>query len=547
MRLLHCISNNEGELVNVLLEAYPEAKAPPYAILSHRWGLDRDEVSFNEIDSDAAESKKKKGYAKILSCCRQALKDNISYIWIDTCCIDKSSSSELSEGINSMYSWYGRATVCYAYLEDVLSAEDPRAKGSSFRRSVWFTRGWTLQELIAPACVVFFAHDWVELGSKTSLADVIEDITKVEEKALIRTVGYKVSVAKRMSWAAKRQTARVEDRAYSLMGIFGVHLPAIYGEGSRAFTRLQTEILRVSNDHSIFAWQGNKTSYEMLAASPDQFTDASHFDPMNYNDFTTAFAMRDAKIDYAMTNAGLRIELPLLKIDSLKKVNKDDEESEEMYLAYLACRYGGSKGDYTWIYLKRSHKDHPSLYTRTSVGGHTTNHGKSIERSGVFIQQISVAEDDPSLFDTIEASLDKISSYKFIIDISGCNSYKTIDRTPANFWPDDLILKLKASGNYGTILFQNSVTGEAFAAVLGVHNWRVWSDIAVAKDSESAAMIHASYDFWKGEHGQFRWKGLDWVKKPRNKKQNSHIVMTVRKEQADVDHQATYVVKIVER
>ncbi|OBZ69667.1 hypothetical protein A0H81_10442 [Grifola frondosa] len=219
-------------------------KTPPYAILSHRWR--RDEVLFRDIQ-DLPHAKTLKGYSKVSHACAKAVEDGFDWIWIDTCCIDKTSSAELSEAINSMYAWYRDAAVCYAYLDDVHSNDDCEARGSSFRRSRWFTRGWTLQELIAPRRVVFFSRGWTDIGTRAGLVDTIETITRVHRLVLLK-VPVKLSIAARMSWAAGRETTRVEDRAYSLMGIFGVNMPAIYGEvfllghGTRNFPRGRTSL-----------------------------------------------------------------------------------------------------------------------------------------------------------------------------------------------------------------------------------------------------------------------------------------------------------------
>ncbi|KAH7922675.1 HET-domain-containing protein [Leucogyrophana mollusca] len=224
---------------------------PPYAILSHVWG--EEEVTFRDINEPHAVNLR--GYTKIEHCCAQARADGYEYVWVDTCCIDKSSSAELSEAINSMYRWYAEAAVCYAYLEDVSSGEDPACRTSRFRRSKYFERGWTLQEVIAPERVEFFARNWIKIGTKNSLVSVIANITGVDKRILLQKLSLAdVSVAKKMSWAAQRRTTRVEDRAYSLMGIFGIHMPLLYGEGENAFIRLQHEIMRTSNDQSIFAW-----------------------------------------------------------------------------------------------------------------------------------------------------------------------------------------------------------------------------------------------------------------------------------------------------
>ncbi|KAI5981745.1 heterokaryon incompatibility protein-domain-containing protein, partial [Pisolithus albus] len=223
-----------------------------YAILSHRWW----EVEVAEED----EVRQRAGYQKIIKSCEQAKKDGYEWLWVDTCCIDKRSSAELSEAINSMYRWYQNARVCYAYLNDVCESTCPTERDvNEFAESngwpEWFVRGWTLQELIAPQEVQFFNKDWVHIDSKRHLASTLEDITGIPCEVLTGGLaGKRLSVAQIMSWAAERKTTRVEDRAYSLMGLFGVNMPMLYGEGKKAFRRLQLEIIREYCDQSIFAW-----------------------------------------------------------------------------------------------------------------------------------------------------------------------------------------------------------------------------------------------------------------------------------------------------
>ncbi|EIW58813.1 HET-domain-containing protein, partial [Trametes versicolor FP-101664 SS1] len=223
-----------------------------YAILSHVW--DQLQRSPQNADTNPVPLLSLVS-AKIRDCCVYARQNGYDLLWIDSCCIDKSSSAELSEAINSMYQWYEQSTVCYAFLYDVPSDEDPRAPGSQFRRSRWFTRGWTLQELVAPLRVVFLSREWRPLGTLSSLATVIEEVTGIDRGVLLHQTPLRtISVARRMSWAATRVTTRVEDEAYSLMGLFGVMMPTIYGEGRYAFARLQEEILKQAPDQTIFAW-----------------------------------------------------------------------------------------------------------------------------------------------------------------------------------------------------------------------------------------------------------------------------------------------------
>lgn len=223
---------------------------PPYAILSHTWSQTSTEVSFAAFmsDEDLEDPKYSESYGKILRCGEQAKRDGLEYFWVDTCCINKDSSAELLEAINSMYAWYKNADTCYAYLSDV-------HEKSKFHESHWFERGWTLQELLAPADVVFFDASWSTVGFKTSLIQTLSRYTGIHTQALSKNVEFnEFGIAERMSWAASRQTTRSEDEAYCLMGLFDVNMPLIYGEGRRAFIRLQEEILKSSNDSSILAY-----------------------------------------------------------------------------------------------------------------------------------------------------------------------------------------------------------------------------------------------------------------------------------------------------
>jgi len=255
------------------LEEFGENQVPQYAILSHTW--DKEEILLQ--DFKAGNGKDLSGFKKIKNACSTAAKDGFEYIWIDTCCIDKTSSAELSESLNSMYRWYENAEECYAFLADVSpGAVDYQDlfEGDEFRNSKWFRRGWTLQELLAPPTVIFLDNDWQHIGSKSNLQQVISEITGIPGSFLFGDDLENASVAQRMSWAAKRETTRIEDRAYSLMGIFGIFMPMLYGEGERAFIRLQEEIMKTSEDHSLFAWRSNHDHGGILATSPSAFVDS---------------------------------------------------------------------------------------------------------------------------------------------------------------------------------------------------------------------------------------------------------------------------------
>lgn len=233
---------------------------PSYAILSHTWGNDHEEISFRDMQQEGA-SQRRFGN-KLDGFCRQARSDGHSYVWIDTCCIDKSNAVELGEAINSMFRWYKESSICYVYLADV-SGHNGEVDLDQFHRSRWFTRGWTLQELLAPRSLRFYDCDWCSLGEKYELAGAIGSITGIPHGILL---GFddvsNASVAQRMSWAAKRVTKRKEDLAYCLLGIFDVMMPMIYGEEDHAFIRLQEEIIKKTADDSILAWDISPSSNE---------------------------------------------------------------------------------------------------------------------------------------------------------------------------------------------------------------------------------------------------------------------------------------------
>ncbi|KAI1048816.1 hypothetical protein LB505_013974 [Fusarium chuoi] len=288
------------------LHEFFNENTPPYAILSHAWG--DQEVSFQDWQN-RQQVTQKHGYTKILKACNEALKHKLEWLWVDTNCIDKSSSAELSEAINSMFAYYQKSQVCYAYLADVLTAnQDTEILSSELRSSRWFTRGWTLQELIAPGHVVFYAADWSSIGSKDdTLVDLLTSITKIDSTYLLGYGDiYGAPVSKRMSWLAKRTTTRIEDMAYCMLGIFDINMPLLYGEGKRAFFRLQEEIIKSFNDHTIFCWGWNEDVpvdwASLLAPWPTTFAGAGGF-KIESSEKVSVFSM---------TNAGLSIRLPVI-------------------------------------------------------------------------------------------------------------------------------------------------------------------------------------------------------------------------------------------
>ncbi|RGP58943.1 vegetative incompatibility protein het-e-1 [Fusarium sporotrichioides] len=243
MRLLRRLPDGTIRLTHDL----PDEKLPKYAILSHTWITgENEEVIYNDMNGGQPE-RKAASWRKIVFCSNQARKDGLEYFWVDTCCIDKQNAVELQEAITSMFSWYQNATKCYAYLHDVsVKSTDTNTATPSwipeFRRSRWFTRGWTLQELLAPLSVEFFDRNGAKLGDKTSLESHVQETTGIPYGALRGDSLASFTVAERFTWTENRQTTRKEDNAYCLLGIFNVFMPLIYGEGDHAFTRLREEI-----------------------------------------------------------------------------------------------------------------------------------------------------------------------------------------------------------------------------------------------------------------------------------------------------------------
>ncbi|KAI1773944.1 heterokaryon incompatibility protein-domain-containing protein [Hypoxylon cercidicola] len=316
------------------LDEFFDEDIPAYAILSHTW-VEKKEVTFQDMCDPEREDKP--GFIKIRGCCAQATKDGFDWVWIDTCCIDKTSSAELSEAINSMYRWYAESRVCYIYLSDVDAAEDPGSHNSSFRRSRWFKRGWTLQELLAPAELRFFGSSWDELRTQVvkhpvtslssqaqsekdnhDLSNIVREVTGIRSDILAhRTSVFSANVAERISWAAGRSTSRREDRAYSLLGLMDINMPLLYGEGDKAFIRLQEELIRKSYDHSLFAWglyaRSAVTSHLplLLAPSPDAFQGSQwkpHQGVLTFDDG-----------HYLATNLGLHITMRIIRIGRLEE------------------------------------------------------------------------------------------------------------------------------------------------------------------------------------------------------------------------------------
>lgn len=295
-------------------------------------------------------------FQKLQWSCTQALKDGLDYLWIDTCCINKDSSAELQEAINSMFRWYESAVVCYAYLSDFDSSD---VQGNPFGDSAWFQRGWTLQELLAPKSLIFYDRFWRPYGNRVSLADEVSRITTINPKYLtgIFSTQERPLHAEIMSWACGRKTTRIEDRAYSLIGLFGLSMPMLYGEGERAFLRLQEELLRTSDDQSIFAWEGvTRAGTGLLADSPDNFP------PTIYSSRNLDFRVQ-RRSPHAITPEGISLEVEAVPW------------SQDVFLALMNFQYiefsrsrTGSTHVHTGIFLKRIDSEQRFSRIKTTSG-----------------------------------------------------------------------------------------------------------------------------------------------------------------------------------
>ncbi|KAK6849233.1 hypothetical protein PG995_013066 [Apiospora arundinis] len=441
----------------------------PYAILSHTWGPE--EISFQEWevvhDSGAIQGQcphtqkmsrpnvtRKKGYEKVIGACQQAARDGIKYLWCDTNCIDKTSSAELSEAINSMFAWYRDSKICYALLTDVklptttsLRGYKSNVKGwfarqedrkrlrvevwDSFQDSRWWTRGWTLQELLAPKNLVFFASDWSPLESKRNLSKFIPIFTSIHPKALQDASSIpKFSIAQRMSWAADRRTTVPEDMAYCLLGIFDINMPMLYGQGHKAFLKLQEEIIKVSDDHSILAWDNPGSNLEAtpgLANSPAAFRECG--DVSRCEDFQQS--------SYSVTNLGISIRLELKKttipgvdlagLNCCRALHPRGDQpsgpnynSRKEYRIWIPLLIAGYHGDNRWL---RSHDP----ISKTCLDAQFQMLGKSIPRD-IFIST------DSTFFSTTASVGSQIASSRLSPELSGflvCIGFGDVDHIPS--------------------------------------------------------------------------------------------------------------------
>ncbi|KAN0099864.1 HET domain containing protein [Hyaloscypha variabilis] len=344
-----------------LIEDFFGDDIPQYAILSHTW--ETDEISFQEFqrltDPDLAydpktiAGKAKAGYVKIQGCVNLASSREIPYVWVDTCCIDKTSSADLTESINSMYRWYANSEVCFAYLLDAKTYEgmDGCHTLRAWDKCRWFTRGWTLQELIAPTVVEFYCNSWHFFGTKQSLFNELSNVTGIQPEVLRFNDLSLTSVARKMSWASQRRTSRKEDMAYCLLGLFDISMPLLYGEGEKAFLRLQEHIAASSTDHTLFAWGVLPGS-----AVGDQLRSYRSIFARSPADFAQSGIFEERKIlhpdTWAQTNRGFHGVFPTIPAPAAKRLFIESEEfpvyiDDENYLIILNCLYSSDSNTTT--------------------------------------------------------------------------------------------------------------------------------------------------------------------------------------------------------
>ncbi|KAF9056943.1 heterokaryon incompatibility protein-domain-containing protein [Rhodocollybia butyracea] len=525
-----------------------EKRIPQYVILSHVW--EEEEVTFQHMQGPS-KNKDMRGWSKIVRACEVARNEDWEYIWIDTCCIDKSSSSELSEAINSMYRYYSEAQICYAYLADIASNLPKRSLNLAFHACKWFTRGWTLQELIAPMTVVFFAKDWEKIGTKASLQAIITEITGIPSGVLLQNNLSKISIAKKMSWAAGRETTRIEDRAYSLLGIFGVFMPTIYGEGTHAFIRLQEEILKMSDDQTIFAWKakadvralalGIKSDSGLLATSPDDFEASGEYEQ----------SWSDSRQPYSMTNMGILVHLPLLRIhDSLGPDTADYPSPfgpRPEYLAVLNCCRRQS--EHLAIHVRRVDKHR---YARVDSHLLVEDNSRKVllcGKTGESPQELLFRARTPAaarVKDDFLVGPNRVSVFfpsgqgVRVEQSCSCSEYAAehssigIGITKTADGNIDLGLKNKMSHAF---LFVHDPgdrkSNQQFVVVVGIHQNKIWLDIVLdfGLDKPNLERIQRSYYRDTYGSGQMLSENLDKITKPLT--DNEAVLVEARPQKGD--------------
>ncbi|KAK3639108.1 hypothetical protein LTR56_012657 [Elasticomyces elasticus] len=385
-------------------EEFMDPKQVKYSILSHCWSQDREnpEVSHQAFLARSY-NKDGAGYQKILRCCKLSKERGWEYTWIDTCCVDKTSSAELSETINSMFAWYRNSAECYVFMDDLTvdvlaEVEEIDAEGRwrqglgheaitdvyAFIDSRWYARGWTLQELLAPSKVHFYNRKTHLLGTKWTLAALIAYATGIHIAVIAGLEGvFDASIAQRMSWASARQNTRPEDVAYSLLGIFDVNMPLLYGEGDKAFMRLQEAIIRQSDDQSILAWglhQDQKYLSSVLAQAPSAFRGCGDIVNLSRADPDSYLAIEDHKVESPGRHG---LHFADMSSFSLVKAGLEIRHQNPLVRGLLRGNVSLNLGCY---YRRRDADSNRAIYLRLVL--HTTN--KGWRRSGIAYRNTGV-------------------------------------------------------------------------------------------------------------------------------------------------------------
>ena len=480
---------------------------PPYAILSHTWGEHDREINMQQFMDDHRKlpSKLIGSLSKIEKFCNLARADGYHYAWADMVCIDKTNSTELSESLNLMYKWYRHSTVCYVYLSDVPEDGDVWHDESAFRKAKWFKRGWTLQELVAPRALVFYGQNWIEIGTKASLMPLITQITRIGKEILEPNYAETVSLGERLSWAAGRKTSRVEDRAYSLLGLLQIQLPILYGEGHYAFIRLQQELITRFDDQTIFAWReiniNTSVGHDagLLATTPDDFW---FFNGENVK-------LSQEVLPYTMTNGWLRISLPILKYR--------DPSGRRRCIGILNCKVQHEDMFYG-IHLREQSGQYVRI-NPTQLEKIPFSKIQYLQPRLVYIKQLNYSH--------INKILPSKYSLNFVIQRLPRPEYEFSFTAVWGGQNDDLrafgeqseteLWNLNCPWNGAVLLFENMHRGSLarwFVIVLGRRNKNVWADIVldVEDNTGSLSQIARSY-----------YADLEKLEKPGHRAERVHL------------------------
>jgi Heterokaryon incompatibility protein (HET) len=491
MRLIHT--------KNFQLVEFGDKEIPKYTILSHTW--DREELSYEDIRKQ--EFQHKAAFAKLKGCCTQALKDGFDWIWVDTCCIDKSSSAELSESINSMYRYYRDSSICYVYFADCHSAEGLPVSIEEFKLSRWWSRGWTLQELIAPRRVQFYSSAWKYINDKHTLANLIHSITGIPRAVLNGASPGSCNVAQRMSWAAGRETTRNEDIAYCLIGLFDIQMVPIYGEGAtNAFLRLEEEVLKRTADHTLFLWTPMHEPYNqgLLATSPKAFCkhtecfdwvarldnkrSARFYDPYEcFQPWLRGFQSLSFNNTGAVEEKGNGHGcFPALGAHGVQGNFLMEDSSDPESLVQMLCLDVKHNIDLGWRYVGLNLRPEFALpscglpnragYMRRACAAdelsipvlHITD--REFQRKTLAVSQINAPDVDSDLKITYSFGTESLPFLKHVIDMF----------FEGNFTKNDKEMMYKQNVQPGALVFRHHCTGvsldSVFAVIFGSHNIR---------------------------------------------------------------------------